>query len=52
MIDMAKAEIYVRLGITFVSRLVEVGQRLDVRFARLSPKQRESIIELISRTTD
>lgn len=52
MIDMAKAEIYERLGITFVSRLVEVGQKLDMRFAGLSPKQRESIIELVSRTAD
>lgn len=51
-LNRAKEEVYRRLGVPFVSRLVEVGQRLDARFAKLSPEQRERIINIISQTAN
>ncbi|MBA7669731.1 hypothetical protein ES703_77864 [subsurface metagenome] len=51
-IDLAKEEIHERLGIPFIRNLADFGKRLDERFVKLTPEQRERVLNLIDKIVD
>jgi len=52
LLDMARDEIYDRLGVPFIKNLADFGKRVDDRFAKLTPEQRTRVLSLIDKIVD